>query len=339
MPDIDEQLSLSGGEEQAPPRWDLDAVVAGLRRSRDVTHNIRYSGELRPPPPSRASIIEALDGFKAALFPAHYGQPQLKPEAIDYYVGATLNAALTALFEQVRRSLPFTPAKHHGLENPTTRDFHDRALAITGELATSLPAIRGLLVSDLRAAYAGDPAATGYSEILLVYPGLTAVIHYRLAHALHGLGASFLARLIADIAHSKTGIDIHPAARIGPSFFIDHGTGVVIGETAIIGARVRLYQAVTLGARSFPTDENGASIKGSPRHPIIEDDVVIYAGATVLGRVTIGRGSIIGGNVWLTHGVPPGSHVTQAHNRRADRTAEPPAEPGVSTSKQRPSES
>src|SRR4029077_5211566 len=175
-----------------------------------------------------------------------------------------------------------------------------------------LPRIRGLLVSDLRAAYAGDPAATGHSEILLVYPGMAAIIHYRLAHALHKLGARFLARQICEIAHSLTGIDIHPGAEIGGSFFIDHGTGVVVGETAVIGERVRLYQAVTLGAKSFPAGEDGALVKGIARHPVVEDDVVIYAGATILGRIRIGRGSTIGGNVWITRDIPPGSRVAQA---------------------------
>ncbi len=172
-----------------------------------------------------------------------------------------------------------------------------------------------MLVQDLRAAFAGDPAAAGYPEILLGYPGMSAILHYRLAHALHELGAPLLARLVSEIAHSKTGVDIHPGARIGASFFIDHGTGVVIGATAVIGERVRIYQAVTLGARHFPADENGALVKGAPRHPVVEDDVTIYAGATILGRITIGRGSTIGGNVWLTEDVSPGSQVSQARTR------------------------
>jgi serine O-acetyltransferase len=201
----------------------------------------------------------------------------------------------------------------------TAEELHAQSSGIVREFAAGLPAIRGLLVSDLRAAYVGDPAATGYPEILLVYPGMMAVIHYRLAHALHRLGARFLARYISEIAHSQTGIDIHPGAEISGSFFIDHGTGVVIGETAVIGERVRLYQAVTLGARSFPTDEKGALIKGRLRHPIVEDDVVIYAGATILGRITIGRGSTIGGSVWLTQSVPPNSQITQAQLRSDER--------------------
>ena len=304
-----------GSSELALPRWDLDAVVTGLRLSRDVQHNIRYRGPIRPPP-QRDAIVAALRALSAALFPAHYGQPGLTTETIDYFVGSTLNDALTLLNEQVRRSLPFTVEEDRG-----DAAFRRQAVEITRAFAAGLPHIRGLLVSDLRAAYDGDPAATGYSEILLVYPGLTAIIHHRIAHALHELGAPFLARFISEIAHSATGIDIHPGARIAGSFFIDHGTGVVIGETAIVGERVRLYQAVTLGARSFPADEHGTLIKGNARHPIIEDDVVIYAGASVLGRVTIGRGSIIGGNVWLTHSVPPGSRISQAQIRSSDGAA------------------
>jgi serine O-acetyltransferase len=148
--------------------------------------------------------------------------------------------------------------------------------------------------------------------VLFCYPGVTAITHHRLAHELFRLGVPLLARMVSETAHSTTGIDIHPGARIGHSFFIDHGTGVVIGETAVIGRHVRLYQGVTLGARSFPLDADGVPIKGAPRHPIIEDDVVIYAGATILGRITVGRGAVIGGNVWLTRSVPAGSQITQA---------------------------
>ena len=149
--------------------------------------------------------------------------------------------------------------------------------------------------------------------MLVCYPGITAIIHHRLAHILYELGAPLVARIISEIAHSATGIDIHPGARIGESFFIDHGTGVVIGETAVIGKHVRVYQAVTLGAKRFEKDSSGLLVKGAARHPIVEDNVVIYAGATILGRITIGKNSTIGGNVWLTHSVPSGSSITQAH--------------------------
>jgi serine O-acetyltransferase len=296
-----------GPAHAAVSGWNLNGLVTALRASRDMTHNIRHV-RWSQPPPSREAIVETMHGLSAALFPSHYGRPDLVSGMIDQFVRSTLETSLAALSEQVRRSLPFSEPDAHG------DDFHRRSREITRDFSGLLPDIRGLLVSDVRAAFDGDPAATGLAEILLVYPGMTAIIHYRLANALHELGARFLARLISDIAHSRTGIDIHPGARIGGSFFIDHGTGVVIGETAIIGDRVRLYQAVTLGARSFPKDENGTLIKAIPRHPVVEDDVVIYAGATVLGRVTIGRGSTIGGNVWLTQSVPAGSHVTQAHS-------------------------
>jgi serine O-acetyltransferase len=304
----------------APADFDVVSIVAGLRQSRDVLHNVRYRGPVRPPP-SREEIVETLAQLTMALFPAHYGrlggklgnaQGAVTPEMIDEFVAGVLAKALPALSEHLRGTLPFAAESI-----PSDDELFREAQAITRAFAADLPRIRGLLVSDLRAAYAGDPAATGHSEILLVYPGMAAIIHYRLAHALHRLGARFLARQISEIAHSQTGIDIHPGAEIGGSFFIDHGTGVVVGETAIIGERVRLYQAVTLGARSFPADDTGALIKGRLRHPIVEDDVVIYAGATILGRVTIGRGATIGGNVWLTHDVPAGGNVTQADARQA----------------------
>jgi serine O-acetyltransferase len=283
----------------------LSAVVAGLRTSREVTNKIRYRGEIRELP-SREAMQKLLHHLQAALFPTHYGHTDLSDETIDYFVGSQLNAALAILREQVRRSLHFSSEVHEdGL-------LRERATVITRDFAHQLPAVRDILVSDIQAAYHGDPAASSISEILLCYPGTTAIIYHRLAHALHQLGAPLLARLIADIAHSGTGIDIHPAAQIGPSFFIDHGTGVVIGETTIIGRNVRLYQAVTLGAKRFPQEPDGSLVKGIARHPIVEDDVVVYAGATLLGRITIGQGSVIGGNVWLTHSVPPGSNISQA---------------------------
>lgn len=290
--------------------WDLPGVVEALRTSREETHKIRHQGHVRELP-SREALQFILEGLLAALFPTHFGRPNLTAESIDFYVGDTLSKTLNILAEQVRRGLRFASDQEELVEF----NLSERATEMTRTFAAQLPEIRALLVSDLQAAYQGDPAATSISEILLCYPGTIAIIHHRLAHALNSLGARLLARLIADIAHSRTGVDIHPGARIGPSFFIDHGTGVVIGETAILGARVRLYQAVTLGAKRFPADENGALIKGIARHPIIEDDVVIYAGATLLGRITIGSGSTIGGNVWLTQSVAPNSNITQADMR------------------------
>jgi serine O-acetyltransferase len=301
------------------PDWNLGSVVSALRKSREITHNVRHKGRVRELP-SRDALGQIVQGLSAALFPTHYGRPDLTDESIDYFVGYTLHDTLTVLAEQVRRGLLFDAGDASEADDaPAEADsaLPQKAGEITREFASQLPEIRALLVSDLQSAYQGDPAATSISEILLSYPGMTAIISHRIAHALYKLGAPLLARLIADIAHGSTGIDIHPGAQIGPSFFIDHGTGVVIGETTVIGERVRLYQAVTLGAKRFPTDENGALLKGHARHPVLEDDVVIYAGATVLGRITIGKGSTIGGNVWLTNSVPPGSNVTQAQNRGA----------------------
>ncbi len=290
--------------------WDLPGVVAALRESREVTHKIRYRGHVRELP-SRQALREIIDGLMAVLFPSHYGRLDLSDENIDIFVGNTLKIALNALTEQVRRSLLFISDQERRIE-----DNEAAAIEIVGEFAGELPSIRAMLVSDLMAAYQGDPSATSAAEILLCYAGMRAVIHYRLAHVLHSLGARLAARLICSIAHAETGIDIHPAAQIGGSFFIDHGTGVVIGETTIIGENVRLYQHVTLGAKRFHADANGVLVKGEPRHPIIEDNVVIYAGATILGRITIGRDSTIGGNVWLTQSVPAGSNITQAQMRQ-----------------------
>ena len=296
-------------------QWNLGPVIQALRSSREDKHKIRHNGRVRELP-SREALTTIVNGLSAALFPTHYGRPNLTDESIDYFVGDTLNTTLNRLSEQVRRGLLFSiPAGDEQNGAGDDAAMAQQARDITRAFAASLPDIRALLVSDVQAAYAGDPAATSVAEIMLCYPGTIAILYHRLAHQLHALGAPFLARLIADIAHTLTGIDIHPGARIGASFFIDHGTGVVIGETAIIGQRVRLYQAVTLGAKRFPADASGALIKGTPRHPIVEDDVVIYAGATVLGRITIGAGSTVGGNVWLTQSVPPNSNVSQAQMR------------------------
>jgi serine O-acetyltransferase len=219
-----------------------------------------------------------------------------------------------ALREQVRRGLSFACeecASGGRCENciATARD-------ITAAFLERLPAIRNLLDTDVRAAFDGDPAARFLDETLFCYPGVTAILQHRIAHELHVLSVPLIPRIISELAHAATGIDIHPGAQIGASFFIDHGTGVVIGETCLLGERVRLYQGVTLGARSFASDDDGRLIKGQMRHPIVEDDVVIYAGATILGRITIGKGATIGGNVWVTRSVPPGSRVTQALARQ-----------------------
>jgi serine O-acetyltransferase len=239
------------------------------------------------------------------------GPPELRQESEDFYVGHTLDSVLHSLLSQVRLELSY--AARCSTHDELYTD--DRAVHIVREFSRALPGIRTLLDSDVISAYRGDPAAHSVDEVLLCYPGIQAMIHHRIAHQLYLLGVPLLARLVAEIAHGQTGIDIHPGAQIDAGFFIDHGTGVVIGETSVIGRNVRIYQAVTLGAKSFPTDEDGKLQKGLPRHPVVEDDVVIYAGATVLGRIILGRGATIGGNVWVTYDVAAGSHVSQASLR------------------------
>ena len=297
----------------APIRWDLESVVAGLRevraRWRAAQHRSIEPGGREFP--SRDALIDISNALRGALFPLRLGPSHVRQEGEDHYVGYTLDTTLNALLEQVRLELRYT-ARHDGL---TATQVEERAVQIVRDFANALPGLRALLDTDVEAAFRGDPAARSVDEVLLCYPGILAMINHRLAHKLYELELPLLARIIAEIAHSETGIDIHPGARIGASFFIDHGTGVVIGETAVIGERVRLYQAVTLGAKRFPSDGSGGLQKGLPRHPVVEDDVVIYAGATILGRVTIGHGSTIGGNIWLTRSVPPGSNVTQASSQ------------------------
>jgi serine O-acetyltransferase len=289
----------------------LDQVVADLRDLRAQSHRTRYGDGVPPALPSRAMVITIIDGLAGAMFPRHFGPTGLTGDSFDAFVTVTLNDTLRLLQRQVRLELELAAHGHQG----SSADQSARATEITGAFADGLAAIRALLETDIRAAYEGDPAATSLDEVMCCYPGVAAIIRHRLAHGLYRLGAPMLARIISEVANSSTGIDIHPGAQIGESFFIDHGTGVVIGETAIIGARVRLYQGVTLGARRFEVDEHGALLKNYPRHPIIEDDVVIYAGATVLGRITVGGGSTIAGSVWLTASVPPGSVITQAKVR------------------------
>ena len=309
------------GHSAAPLRWDLEGVVAGLRevraRWRAAQHRTLEPGGREFP--SRDALIAISNSLRGALFPLRLGPSHVRQEGEDHYVGYTLDTTLNALLEQVRLELRYT-ARHDGL---TATQVEERAVQIVRDFANALPGLRALLDTDVEAAFRGDPAARSVDEVLLCYPGILAMINHRLAHKLYELELPLLARIIAEIAHSETGIDIHPGARIGASFFIDHGTGVVIGETAVIGERVRLYQAVTLGAKRFPSDGSGGLQKGLPRHPVVEDDVVIYAGATILGRVTIGRGSTIGGNIWLTRSVPPGSNVTQASSQHEIPNPEP----------------
>ncbi len=283
------------------------AEIAGqLRALRAAAQARRYRGA-PPDLPSRGETVAAVEGLVAALFPRHFGPAGLRAKEVDDFVARKLGDSLATLRHQIELELRLA-GEREGHAHALTR----HAAKITAEFALELPKIRTLLDADIRAAFTGDPSAKSIDEVVFCFPGVAAVTRHRLAHRLYKLGAPMLARIVAEKAHSETGIDIHPGATIGEGFFIDHGTGVVIGETTVIGRNVRLYQAVTLGAKRFATDGEGQLLKNYPRHPIVEDDVVIYAGATVLGRITLGKGASIGGNVWLTHSVPAGAAITQA---------------------------
>jgi serine O-acetyltransferase len=313
----------SNPAEQRAPIFEIDRVVSELalvrQRWREAQHRSTEPGgrEL----PSLAALSGILDDLRGALFPMRLGPLDLRQESEDFYVGHTLDSVLHSLLAQVRLELHYVARN----QAPDHAAINEQAVRIVRDFSRSLPEIRALLDSDVTAAYQGDPAARSVDEVLLCYPGILAMIHHRIAHQLYQLGVPLLARIVAELAHGKTGIDIHPGAIIGSGFFIDHGTGAVIGETTVIGQRVRIYQAVTLGAKRFPVDAEGNLQKGLPRHPVVEDDVVIYAGATVLGRVTLGRGAVIGGNVWITYDVAPGSHVTQASSLHGQSVQAVPA--------------
>ncbi len=293
---------------------DVDTAVAQLAAARHdwrvAHHRNEEPGPRELPSPERVGrIVSAVRGL---LFPMRLGPSDLRQENENTYIRQTLEEMSRDLLQQIRLELDWA---HRYLE-PGSAPPPARAKPILTEFIAGLGQIGRLLDSDVVAAFRVDPAARSVDEVLLSYPGLRALISHRFAHRLFGLGVPLIARLIAEQAHGETGIDIHPGARIGEGFFIDHGTGVVIGATAIIGRRVRLFEGVTLGAKSFPIDTEGKTIKGLPRHPIIEDDVVIYFGATVLGRITIGAGSVLGGSVWVTEDVPPGTLVSQGQSRR-----------------------
>lgn len=295
--------------------FDVSEIVSALHEARDEWRDSQKRS--REPGsrefPSRDALAAIVESLKGALFPMRLGPPDLRHESEDFYVGHTLDSSLQSLLTQARLELRYN-ARHQPRD---AAEIDTEAEEAVRAFAAALPGIRRLLDGDVLAAYQGDPAARSVDEVLLCYPGILAMIHHRLAHQLYDLGLPLLARIVAELAHGQTGIDIHPGAQIDAGFFIDHGTGVVIGETTVIGKRVRLYQAVTLGAKRFPTDVEGNLQKGLPRHPIVEDDVVIYAGATILGRVTLGKGATIGGNVWIIDDVPPGASVTQASLQNA----------------------
>lgn len=262
------------------------------------------------PMPSLEALAEAVELLRAVLFPGFFGPSDVGGRTMPFYVGSALDRVVKLLSEQIKRGYCFVCARDR---REPCQDCAARSQALALEFVRRLPRVRELLSSDVQAAFDGDPAAKSPGETIFCYPSIKALTNHRIAHQLHHLGVDIIPRIIGEMAHSDTGIDIHPGAHIGPRFFIDHGTGTVIGETCVIGSNVRLYQGVTLGAKSFPKDDTGSRlVKGLARHPIVEDDVTVYAGATILGRVTIGRGAVIGGNVWVTSDVAPGARIVQA---------------------------
>ena len=257
--------------------------------------------------PSGEALNEAVELLREVLFPGYFRNEEIRPETMKFHTGAALDRAFTIFTEQIKRGYCFCCAPDGAPHCHCTVQSEVKVR----EFLSRVPAIRELVATDALAAYTGDPAAQSVGEAIFCYPSVLALTNHRIAHELYRLEVPIIPRMISEAAHGRTGIDIHPGARIGRSCFIDHGTGTVIGETCIIGDNVRIYQGVTLGAKSFPLDDQGNPIKGVPRHPIVEDDVIVYSGATILGRVTIGKGAEIGGNVWLTRSVAPGSRIQQ----------------------------
>jgi len=259
--------------------------------------------------PVRDKIIEVLGLLTELIFPGYTGKRTVTKSNVNFVVIDILCHVYTELSNQIERACKYRCR----LENCDTGDCRSIAEDATEHLLSQLPKIRELLKGDVVAAFDGDPAAKSYEEIVISYPCIIAIATHRIAHELYLKNVPLIPRIMSECAHSKTGIDIHPGAKIGKNFFIDHGTGVVIGETTVIGDNVKLYQGTTLGAFSFPKDERGRIIKGAKRHPTIEDNVTIYAEATILGDVVIGKGAVISGNVWIKQSVPPGVTVATAN--------------------------
>ena len=258
------------------------------------------------------SIKEIMEITKEILFPGYFGNSAVRADTIHFHMGVNVDRLYKLLVTQIRRGFCFACSQEK-CDDCDNCNYNSTDIALA--FINKLPDLRNALAKDVHSMYLYDPAAKGYGEIIFAYPAIKAITNYRVAHELVLLGVPIIPRIIAEMAHSDTGIDIHPGATIGENFVIDHGTGVVIGETCIIGKNVRLFQGVTLGARSFKLDTDGNPIKGIARHPIVEDDVTIYAGATILGRITIGEGSVIGGNVWITQDLPAHSKVVQGRPR------------------------
>ncbi len=260
--------------------------------------------------PSEQAVREFIALVRSTIFPGYYSSSSLHDSTITYHLGVAVERMHRVLAKQILYSLCFAEQEICKGESCNSEQEY-KALNIAGAFISYLPELRRMLALDVEAAYQGDPAAESIGEIICCYPSLKAITYHRIAHKLYELQVPLLPRIISEIAHSETGIDIHPAAHIGESFFIDHGTGVVIGATCIIGSRVKLYQGVTLGAKSFPKADDGSLIKGIERHPIIGDNVIVYSNTTLLGRINIGESARIGANMWITEDVPAGQSLSR----------------------------
>ena len=296
-----------------PEHIDTKKVMSNLDTSHTLTQTVEALSEpesLRGlyhehhegnPLPSGKTLEEIVEISRAILFPGYYGNPTINTRSVKYQIGVYVQRLYQLLTDQIEAGLCFGAAEACD-DTPMRRE---KSESLATEMIARLPHIRKMLATDVVAAYNGDPAAESYGEVISCYPVIKALSNYRLAHELYLLGVPLIPRMLTEMAHSETGIDIHPAAQIGSHFTIDHGTGVVIGATCIIGSHVKLYQGVTLGAKSFPLDADGNPIKGIPRHPILEDNVIVYSNATILGRITIGEGCVVGANIWVTEDMEP----------------------------------
>ena len=319
----------------------MEQTVAELSESSSL-RGLFHKHKDGEPYPSGNVLSEIVDLCRAIIFPGFYGNSTLNSQTLRYHIGMNVERLYTLLWQQIQAGLCFCKEeegsrvqefKSSGVQEFKSSRVQEckssrvqeceeklsttKAQELAAAFIAKLPQLRSILATDVEAAYNGDPAAESYGEIISCYPVIKAVTNYRIAHELLLLGVPLIPRIITEMAHSETGIDIHPGATIGSHFTIDHGTGVVIGATCIIGNNVKLYQGVTLGAKSFPLDEKGNPIKGIPRHPILEDDVIIYSNATILGRITLAKGTVVGGNLWVTESTQPGEQLVQAKKRKS----------------------
>jgi serine O-acetyltransferase len=299
--------------DEKPDAWTESTVSALVdTKSFDISSHRHRQGELMPSIEKLRVIVEKV---RQIVFPGYFGEINLRSSTLHYYMGVLVDEVFELMAEQIFSGLCFNCAEE------TDRDLKSKRLEgerIASKFVNGLAELRRVLITDVNAAYLGDPAANSEGEVIFCYPAIRAISSYRIAHSLFSLGVPLIPRIITEMAHSETGIDINPEAIIGEYFTIDHGTGVVIGSTSIIGDNVKIFQGVTLGAKSFPLDDNGNPVKGVARHPIVEDNVIIYSNATILGRITIGHDSVIGGNIWVTNDLPPYSRVVQNKTRNAD---------------------